>query len=243
MNMADLTPLLWLLLMCLPPVAFAFVLCALPRRAPDHGPMLAGNPLTASSGNGMPAHQPAVSDPLLRLTRIQSDSGLRAIVYGLRHLPIHQTAPILRRYLHSQDPELQLFSQAVLQDKQDRLQRDFARLTSPATTGSPANLASTIEAGLSLMDSPLTPDSEHAGIFRKLYPKAEQVLRSDISHPRALFTTARYCLRTHQISHARELHDRLEPGCPLQQELARLITHQAFILHPPEAMAAGYAIQ
>ena len=241
--MADMMPLLWLLLMCLPPVAFAVVLSVMPRRAPDYGPMLTGNPLIGSSNNGMPAHVPAVNDPLLRLTRIQSDADLRAIVFGLRHLPIHQTAPILRRYLHSHDPELQLFSQAVLQDKQDRLQREFARLTASSSANSPANLASSIEAGLSLMDSPLTPDSEHSGILRKLYPKAEQVLRSDISHPRALFATARYCLRTHQVSHAQELHDRLEPGCPLQQELARLITHQAFILHPPEGMTSGYAIQ
>ena len=243
MNMADMTPLLWLLLLCLPPVVFAVVLSVMPRQAHDYGPMLTGNPLISTSKNGIPAHVPAVTDPLLRLTRTQSDSGLRALVFGLRHLPINQTAPILRRYLHSYDPELQLFSQAVLQDKQDRLQREFARLTGPSGSDSPANLASSIEAGLSLMDSPLTPDSEHAGIFRKLYPKAEQVLRSDISHPRALFTTARYCLRTHQVSHAQELHDRLEPGCPLQQELARLITHQAYILHPPEAMTAGYAIQ
>lgn len=240
--MADLTPLFWLMLMCLPPVAFAVALTVMPRRSPDYGPMLIGNPLFGSSKNGMPSHVPAVNDPLLRLTRIQSDADLRAIVFGLRHLPIHQTAPILRRYLHSHDPELQLFSQAVLQDKQDRLQREFARLTA-SSPDSPANLASCIEAGLSLMDSPLTPDSEHAGILRKLFPKAEQVLRSDISHPRALFATARYCLRTHQVSHAQELHDRLERDCPLQQELARLITHQAFILHPPEAMTSGYAIQ
>ena len=72
--MADMMPLLWLLLMCLPPVAFAVVLSVMPRRAPDYGPMLTGNPLIGSSNNGMPAHVPAVNDPLLRLTRIQSDA-------------------------------------------------------------------------------------------------------------------------------------------------------------------------
>ncbi|MFZ4763569.1 MAG: hypothetical protein ACOYMN_01345, partial [Roseimicrobium sp.] len=172
MNFAEWMPYVWLLTLCLLPVLWALLLAIWPRRVVDYGPMNQGNPMSAV---GIPDHVPPVLQPLLQLTRTQSDADLRALIIGLRHMPIAQTAPILRRYLHSRDPELQLFSQSILQEKQDVLLRDFSRMQALATEQAPANLASFLEAGVSLMDSPLTPESEHPGILHKLLPKAELV--------------------------------------------------------------------
>lgn len=241
MNLAEIPPILGLCLLCLPPVIFTVALGLLPRRSQENGVILSGNPML-HNGNGIPAHVEPVVRPLLYLTRTHSDADLRALILGLRHMPITQTAPILKRYLHSPDPELQLYAQSILQEKQAKLQHDLARLLDLPAPVPPANLASCIEAGLNLMDSPLTPESEHGGILRKLYPKSEQVLRSDLTHPRALFAAARFCLRTHQVTHACELHDRLAPGCPLHETLGRLIAHHAAILHPPPPPTTGYQI-
>ena len=241
MDPAALPAPAWLAILCAPPLLVVIVLSLLPKRSSNGGPVRLGNPLLKR--DVLPAPQSAVLSPLLHLTRTQSDADLRALILGLRHMPITDTAFILRRYLHSSDPELQLYSQSILQDKQGHLQSAFARFLPLATVEAPAHLASCIEAGLNLAKSPLTPDSEFEAIMRKVAPKAELVLSSDITHPRALAAAARFFARSSQIEQAESLLARLPKGSPLQQSVSALVTHHKAILHPPPPLTSGYTIQ
>lgn len=241
MTSADLPPFVWLVLLCAPPLAVVLLLCLAPRRPDNAGPIRTGNPMLKPGA--LPEHQDAVLSPLLHLTRTHSDADLRALILGLRHMPLKDTAFILRRYQHSADPELQLYSQSILQEKQEGLQHDFARLLPRATQDSPANLASFIEAGLSLADSPLTPDSELESILRKVFPKAELVVTSGIVHPRAVAAATRFCTRTHQIKQAEALAARLPAGSPLLESISALVKHQKAVLHPPPPLTSRYKIQ
>lgn len=241
MNPADLPALAWLAILCAPPLLIALLLGFTPRRPDNGGPVRIGNPMLKKQA--VPVLHDAELRPLLYLTRTQSDADLRALILGLRHMPLKDTAFILQRYRHSADPELQLHSQGILQEKQEQLQATFTRLLARATPDSPANLASFIEAGLNLIASPLTPESEHAAILRKIFPKAEALRNSKITHPRAVFAAARFCLRTRQVAHAGELLARLPQGSPLHGSLSALVTHHAAILHPPPPLTSGYQMQ
>lgn len=191
----------------------------------------------------LPVPQSAVLSPLLHLTRTQSDADLRALILGLRHMPITDTAFILRRYLHSTDPELQLYSQSILQEKQGHLQTTFARFLPLATNEAPAHLATCIEAGMHLAQSPLTPDSEFEAIMRKVGPKAELVLSSGLTHPRALAAATRFFARSKQIEQAEAVLARLPKESPLYQSTSALVTHHKAILNPPPPLTSGYTIQ
>jgi hypothetical protein len=240
MSSVDASHLAWLALFCAPPLVIA-LLFAIRRHTPaDSGPIRLGNPLFKAGTPPLP--QEAALRPLLELTRTQSDADLRALILGLRHLPPRDTAFILRRYQHSDDPELQLYSQCALQESQESLQAIFSRLLPRAAQQAPAILASCIETGLSLAASPLTPEAERAAVLRKLFPKADAVRQSGLTHPRAVHAAARFCLVTHQIEPAEQLCRRLPAGSPLHESLTALLRHHAPILHPPPKPAPRYSI-
>lgn len=241
MPSADLPPFVWLLILCAPPLGVVLLLCLAPRKADNGGAIRSGNPLLKPGT--LPEHHDAVLSPLLHLTRTHSDADLRALILGLRHMPLKDTAFILRRYQHSADPELQLYSQSILQEKQEHLQHTFAKLLPRATPQEPAILASFIEAGLNLADSPLTPDSEQAAILRKALPKADLVLTTSIVHPRTVAAAVRYYVRIHEIRQAESLLPRLPAGSPLLESMSALVKHQKAILHPPPPLTSRYKIQ
>jgi hypothetical protein len=181
--------------------------------------------------------------PLLHLVRTRSDAELRSLVVGMRHMPLNGTAFILRRYQQSDDAGLQLYSQCILREKQERLQSAFARLLPLAVPASPALMASCIEAGLELAASPLTPGTERDSVLRKLLPVIEAARAPDVQHPRALFAAARYCLLTRETRQAEELRDRLPEGSPLRESLATLVAHHAAIRNPRASLTSGYTIR
>jgi hypothetical protein len=241
MSSADPSQFFWLALFCAPPLLIALLFAFRTHTSKDTGPIREGNPLYKR--DALPIPQEAVLRPLLHLTRTQSDADLRALILGLRHMPLKDTAFILRRYQHSSDPELQLYSQSILQEKQEGLQSCFGRLLPRATPESPALLASCLEAGLALAASPLTPDTERAAVLRKIFPKADLVRQAGVTHPRAVHAAARFCLLTHQIDHAEELRQRLPGRSPLHDSLGALVRHHAPILRPPPPLTARYYIQ
>ena len=175
--------------------------------------------------------------------RTQAASDLRSVALGLRFLPLKQAAHVLKRLAQSNDPELQLYSQTVLADGQEKLQQSFLRLRSLASGGAPSNAASFISAALHLLESPVTPDSERETIVKQTLPVAEQALNADTNHPRLIFESARLFANSSRITEAKVLHERLPARSPLHTELERLITHRAAILASQKSSAIGCAIQ
>jgi hypothetical protein len=241
MPFPEFAPYSWLALLCSPPLLVALLLALRSRQAMDIGTVRIGNPILKP--DALPAQRDAVLHPLLHLTRTRSDSDLRAIILGLRHMPLKDTAFILRRYQHSADPELQIYSQSILQEKQEQMQSAFARLLPRATVEFPAHLASCIETGLALFASPLTPAQEGTTVLRKLSPLVDAIRDSGTPHPRAVCTAARFCLLTHRIDDAEKLAARLPERSPLRESLAPLIRHHSAIQRPPAPLTTRYTVQ
>lgn len=234
--------ILYLLLsaMAFAPVLLVLLLRKLPRRTLDVGEILLGNPMLLNDDASI--NEPPVGKPLIYLTRSLEESRLRELMLGLRFLPLEKTAPILKRYLHSGDAELQLYAQSIMQEGQERLQSRFAITHPLATADSPTNTASFIGAGLRLLDSPLTPDSEYPAIINKVLVPAERVLASSTEHPRLVFETGRFCVRTDRLEDASRMLSRLPKESPLHERLRKLLDHRQNILAPQPPLAFRYDI-
>jgi hypothetical protein len=241
MQSTDTSQFLWLALLCSPPLLIALLFAFRMRIPAETRPIREGNPLYRP--DSLPVPREPVLRPLIHLTRVMTGAELRPFIIGLRHMPVGSTAHILRRYQHSSDPELQLYAQSVLQEQQEKLQLEFSRLLQHGDAQSPAILASCIEAGLALIESPLTPEPERAAILRKLLPKAQAMRHSGTRHPRGVFAAARFCLITRRIDQADELRALLPKGSPLHDSLTALCRHHAPILLPPPPLTSGYVIQ
>ena len=226
LSMLDLHPVAWMLALCVPMGVLLLALHALPNREADSGEIRVGNPLL--QGNPVPAHVPPILQPLLHQTRTLSDADLRPLVTGLRHLPLHKTAALLRRCAQSTDPVLQLHAQSVMQEQQEKLQGDFRRLAAKSDRENPANLAHFLEAGLALLESPLTPVSEHAAIGARIQTSMQNS-GEGLQHPRALYAASRCFLKLGSVPEARAMHARMVPGSPLAQHLGRILTHEGCI--------------
>lgn len=236
----DWHPALWLAAFCVPLLAVALVLGCLPRRQESSGDIRMGNPLLRGENHALPPlAQPM---PLVHLCRTLGDAALRPVVTGMRHLPLPETAPLLRRQLRSTDPEVQLYAQCVLQEGQTALQNRFQSLVEKAASrNSPAILASFLEAGLALLQSPLTPASEHAVMISRMHeilsPRVE-----GLHHPRALHAAAMYFLQRKQPAMAETMQSRLPVGSPLHADLVARIAHVSAILNPPPALGSRYLV-
>jgi hypothetical protein len=236
----DWHPALWLAAFCVPLLAVALVLGCMPRRRDSLGEICIGNALLRGESHALPpTGQPR---PLVHLCRTLGDAGLRPLVTGMRHLPLHEAAPLLRRQLKSTDPEVQLYAQCVLQEGQAALQNRFQSLAAKTVTmTSPALLASFLEAGLALLQSPLTPASEHATIITRMQEVLSPRLE-ELTHPRALHAAAMYFLQLKRPAMAESMQARLPAGSPLHTDLAPRIAHVSAIQNPPPAVSSGYHV-
>ncbi len=232
-------PALWLAILCLPLLVTVVMFSCIPRRHIDLGEIRLGNPLLRGDTLRLPST--AELAPLARLCRTLGDSELRPLIIGMRHLPVAHAFPILRRQLTSNDPELQLHAQCVLQEGQSRLQDRFQSLSKKAAQGSPAMLASFVECGLAMLNSPLTPQSEHLSIVARMNEQLSPVL-AELDHPRALYIAAKYSLHLKQPAIAQTLHARLPAGSPLHEDLAAEIAHVTAILNLPPPVSASYQV-
>jgi hypothetical protein len=242
MSFTDHPQLVWLVLLCSPPLALALLLAAWRQRTTDAGDIRLGNPLFRPGA--VPPQSPrAELRPLLKLTRMHRDSDLRALVIGLRHLPLRDSSFLLRRYQKSSDPELQLYAQSILQQRQEDLQQVLAQFLPLATEQSPAFLASSIEACLQILASPATSEPERDALLRKLAPKARLVCESRMTHPRAAFNAARFYLADGELDRAEELAARLPAESPLRHALDAQLRHHAAVQSPPPRESPRYTIR
>lgn len=233
-------PSVWLAAFCVPLVGMVVVLACLPRRRDDSGEIRLGNPLLRGDGPSLPLG--AQLAPLAHLFRTQEESEVCLLVTGMRHLPMREAVPLLRRQLKNHDPEIQLHAQCVLQEAQSTLHARFEYLAKRmAERKTPAVLASYVEAGLALLQSPLTPPSEHPSIVAAIYETLSPLL-AGLDYPRAVHAAARYFLELREIDLARVLHARLPSGSPLHADLAASLAHHAAIRNPSPPAAAGYHI-
>lgn len=212
----------------LAPLLLIHLIARIPRPASNLGGMQTGNPLLASADAR--TSDETFTPSLLLLTRSQEPKDLRPVALGVRFMPVELTAPILKHCARSADTELQLYAQTVMADGQEKLQQSFLQLRERAALNAPTDIASFIKAGLRLLDSPLTPDSEHASLFKNLLPSAEVTLSRNEKHPRLVFEAARLFTRARRMDDAHVLRKRLSPGSPLHEELGGLIAHHSSIL-------------
>jgi hypothetical protein len=238
-SIAEWHPVLWLGIFCGPLLGLVLLFSCIPKRRIEPSEIRVGNPLLR--GDALPRLSSAQLAPLAHLCRTLGNAELRPLIIGMRHLPVADAAPILQRQLKSSDPELQLHAQCVLQEGQSKLQDRFQSLAQQASHGSPAILASFIECGLAMLNSPLTPPSEHLSIVARMNEQLSPVL-AELEHPRALYAAAKYSLHLKQPAIAQTLQARLPAGSPLHADLAAEIAHVTAILNPPPAVSARYQI-
>jgi hypothetical protein len=222
------------------PVLLILLLGLLPRKLEDFGEIEIGNPLLLDDDASM--NEPPLFEPLIHLTRTMEEPQLRSLMLGCRFLPVEKAAPILKRYLHSSDAELQLYAQGIMQDGQGKLQSRFADMQVLAKPDAPASTASFLAAGLRLLDSPLTPESERSAIFAKLRGPAEATLATEVTHPRLAFEAGRYCIRIDNLDDAGRMLTSLPKGSPLQATLRTLLDHRLNILDPMSPLSERYDI-
>lgn len=212
--------------LCILPLVVGYVLTLLPSKQVNGDDLETGNPFTATVE--MPAHVKPVMEPLIHLMRYRTDKELREAAQGLRHFPIHDSAPLLERLLLHEDPMLQIFSQGILQDKQERLQKNFA--TRVVITDE-RMAADRIRAGLNLIQSPLTPDTEKPAILKQLLPLVEASDTSGVgSLPRLWHAAGRVSLLLQRLDLTERFIALLSPGSPFQDDLIKRLNHQAAIL-------------
>jgi hypothetical protein len=219
------------------PLVLVIVLGWLPWEMPYSGRMLSGNALLEN--NDADASTPSPSAPLVHLVRSSKLHELRSAALGQRFFPIARTAEFLKRCAGKEDVELQLYAQTVMADGQDKLQSVFLRLLPDALPDAPATSASFISAGMNLLDSPLTPDSERPSIIGKMLPVVDRLPGSGEIHPRLLFEGARLMVLLHRMIDAEKLHQRLPAGSPLYEKLAQVLAHQRGVLTAQGLMSPG----
>jgi len=228
--------------LCLLPALFVAILVCLPRTAKPVDKMVSGNPLF--DNRMLPVKQDVFLLPLVHAMRAAGSGQLKDLVLGLRHLPIHKTAPVLQSALQRRSPELQTYAQSILQQKQEELQADFVRLKPPA--GGPvsgAMPANYMEAGIKLASSPLTQSSEQCRILEMMLPVVESVAASTDDHPRLVAACIQACLRLDKGDWAQSLLQRLPEGSPLMLQHQSLLAHYLAVHHPPEPVTSRYEIR
>ena len=241
MQLTDLQLYLLLGALCFAPLVVVLLLGFLPMRVREENVIVVGNPLLNDEDASATKH--ILRKPLLHVMRVLSEDQLRELILGLRFLPVAQTAPFLKRYLGSSDAELQLYSQSILQNGQEKLQATFTQMQTLAMPESPANVASFLGAGLRLLASPLTPESEHASILQKMQKEALQALNPMVTHPRLVHEAACFFIRTKDFAAAYSLLSRLPAQSPLHESLNRLLQHHYRIARPPEPHSVRYQIR
>ncbi len=223
------------------PVLIALLCRLLPQVPQASLQFRTGNPLL--SDQRLPRQSAPLLQSYAQAARLHRHADLADLVTGMRHLPLKETAPVLRRFQKSLEPSLELHAQSILQTQQESLQATFARLLPAANESNEAKLASYLEAGLSLLSSPQTQESEHPAIVNKLSAVIASTTVAKSDHPRLLYNAALVCLRELKLAEARTFLLRLPAGCPLHANAAAKLVHAVCVHHPPQPLTAGYSIQ
>jgi hypothetical protein len=147
----------------------------------------------STSSTDVLEHHPA-HDSVLRLSRIAPVAELRDLALGLRNAPVVQSAPLLRHFMQSADPELSLFAQSILQQACERLQTTCSKLQNHHEEADPRIVASFLETGLRLASPALAAPGEREARLLQLEKKCADHLAACEHTPRLLAACARVFL-------------------------------------------------
>jgi hypothetical protein len=178
-----------LLVITVVPVLVAWTL-GLSFSAPENrGAIRVGSTSSADFFEHNPAH-----DSILRLSRIAPVAELRDLALGLRNVPVVQSAPLLRHFMQSADPELALFAQSILQQGREQLQTTSSLLQNHREQTDPRIVASFLETGLRLASPALAAPGEREARLLQLEKKSADHLAACEHTPRLLAACARVFL-------------------------------------------------
>ncbi len=183
--------------------------------------LVTGNPLTAAP---LAPVLPMVAQPLVHLTRSLSGAEVEGYILGLRHLPLEQAAPLLKRFALGHDPALQLYAQSILQSGRDRLSARFHQLQASAASA-PSAAAWTLEAGLSLTHPAHCSSTERHGRLQHLATLADELLARPEPSPALLTNAVRVYLAAGLPHKCEALLAQLPGDSPLRRRLAPAVAH------------------
>ena len=178
-----------LFLMTLVPVLVAWTLGLFFSAPENRGAIRVGSTSSTDYFEHDPAH-----DSVLRLSRIAPVADLRDLALGLRNVPVVQSAPLLRHFMQSADPELSLFAQSILQQGREQVQTTCSRLQNHHEQTDPRIVASFLETGLRLASPALAAPGEREARLLQLEKKSADHLAACEHTPRLLAACARVFL-------------------------------------------------
>jgi hypothetical protein len=155
------------------PFLISWLVVLVPSRRRHVSGLLLGNPLDEAP---VPVPQPPTLKPLVHLSRALLGNDMRGYIVGARHLPVENTAPVLRRFVKGQDPALQLYAQSILADGQDKLQHWFVKLEKSAAQDERC-AAWLLEIGLALAHRNLGSAADREALLAQLYQRADRALK------------------------------------------------------------------
>ena len=209
-----------LFVMTLVPVLVAWTLGLFFSERVSRGAIRVGN--APGFGADVFEHDPA-HDTVLRLSRTATVAELRNIALGLRNAPIARSAPLLRHFMQSADPELSLFAQSILQQGRERLQTTCSKLQNHKDPSDPRIAASFLETGLRLASPALAASGEREVRMQQLDKKAAGHLASCEHTPRLLAACARVSLAAGNPERADSIVTGMPKDSILRQALAEEI--------------------
>ncbi|MBL9115432.1 MAG: hypothetical protein JNJ83_10540 [Verrucomicrobiaceae bacterium] len=203
------------------PIAVAVVVMVVPGRRKEVSGVKVGNPLADLPV--APRNEAEVM-PLVHLCRQLTVQDMEGYILGLRHLPVERAAPVLERHVRGDDPALQLYSQAVLQDGKDQLLHRFQQLLQLPVTDSRA-ATWLLEAGLRLANPTLNTISEREVWLERLVALAKERLASAPPTPALLSAAVSVFNQAGMPEQGEVLLRALPAGSPLRETLERQTQH------------------
>ncbi len=214
-------PLLTLAILALLPVVGTWLIVLVPSRKRQASGIILGNPLATAP---LAPVVPAISKPLIHLSRSMSGSDMEGFILGLRHLPVESSAPLLTRFVKGNDPALQLYAQGILQQGKEDLAAQFHRLQKQP----PADMRSAawvLETGLRLAHPSLCSATERPGFLKHLVSLAAQRLQGADPSPALLLNAAEVFLEADMLDEADAALAVLPGLAPAGHQLTARIAH------------------
>jgi hypothetical protein len=204
-----------LAVLALLPLLVAWLIAIVPVRRVSATGVLVGNRL---NGAPLAALVDVVPEPLVHLSLALSAKDIEGFILGMRHLPITETAPLLRRYVRCSDPALQLYAQSILQEGRDRLAHAYHLLQNTDPTDA-RKAAWLLEVGLDLAHPSLATQAERPGLLNHLAHFAQQRLQTAPHDPMLISQAIRVFLAAGKAGYAQLLLKKLPPNSPFLKEL------------------------
>lgn len=208
-----------LFMLTLVPVAFVWLLSWIPSRYQIGRRIREGNPLRDRHDDDTPIR----TSSLASLCRTLPVAELGELAVGLRHLPVEQTAPVLRHLMRSADPELALYSQSILQQNREKLQHLASTQLTRPDYDDPRVIATELETSLTLASSGLVSQNERAGALSHLANRVREKLPKMEITPRIALIGTEIFLQARLPRLALPLLEKLDASGPHRIALERRV--------------------